>query len=83
MLYSVVVLLPTTYENGKQSGKHLWCEWQIALIIQEQAFIAINHDAFATGFEEHMSGADPERVDRVASPPPPPPPLPQIIIYEY
>ena len=25
-------LLPTTYENGKQSGKHLWCEWPIALI---------------------------------------------------
>ena len=25
-------LLPNTYENGKQSGKHLWCEWPIALI---------------------------------------------------
>ena len=23
----------TTYENGKQSGKHLWFEWAIALII--------------------------------------------------
>ena len=32
------------------------------------------------------AGADPERVDRVAShppPPPPPPPLPEIIIYEF
>ena len=57
MLYSVVVLLPTTYENGKQSGKHLWCEWRIALIIQEQAFMAINHDAFANGFEECMCTA--------------------------
>ena len=25
-------LFPTTYENGKQSGKHLWCKWPIALI---------------------------------------------------
>ena len=45
------------YTNGKQSGKHLWCEWPIALLIQGQAFMAINHDAFATGFEEHMRTA--------------------------
>ena len=25
-------LLPTTFEKDKQSGKHLWCEWAIALI---------------------------------------------------
>ena len=28
VLYSVVVLLP--HENGKQSGKHLWCERSIS-----------------------------------------------------
>ena len=58
MLYSLVVLLHTTYENGKQSGKHLWCEWPIALIIyiltSGQTFKVINPDAFATGFGERM-----------------------------
>ena len=50
----VVVLLPTTYENGKVSGKHIWCEWPIALICTPYIFTDIS-DAFATGFEERMS----------------------------
>ena len=58
MLYSVVVLLHTTSENGKQSGKHLWCEWPIALIIyiltSRTDIRVINPDAFATGFGERM-----------------------------
>ena len=46
--------------KGRQSGKHLLCEWPIALIIymyshQGQTFVAIIPDAFTTGFEEHMS----------------------------
>ena len=59
MLSSVVVLLPTTYENNLVS---IFCEWLIALIHtpctyshQGQTFIAINHDDFATGFEECTS----------------------------
>ena len=52
MLYSVVVVLPTTYENGKQSGKHCYT---YTYSHQGQTFVVINSDAFATGSEECMS----------------------------
>ena len=61
MLYSVVVLFPTTCDSGRQSGKHIWCEWPIALIhtpyiLTSGTDIYGNPDAFsATGFEKRMS----------------------------
>ena len=67
MLYSVVVLLPTTYENGKHSGKHLSTLVSIFGVngefIQEQAFMVINHDAFATGFVERIESCEGDSCD--------------------
>ena len=63
MVYSVVVLLWGTYENGRQSGKYSLVSMANCFtphIIrtyshQGQTFVAINPDAFATGFEERMN----------------------------
>ena len=61
VLYSVVVLFPTTCDSGRQSGKHIWCEWPITLIhtphiLTSGTDIYGNYDAFsATGFEKCMS----------------------------
>ena len=47
---------------SRQSGKHLWCEWPIALICTPYLLTDIS-DAFATGFEEHMSTFSQEKLE--------------------
>ena len=55
--HSAVVLLP--HENGKQSGKHLWCERPIALIhtpdLTIHTHIRDTQLIMMPGFEERMS----------------------------